>query len=161
MCGSSINRGWEVNRLDLPTGYDYVSSDNDKYGIFINLQRALFLPLPDGKTLEYCFVELDGSDNPPISTLKAWVEMVLLVQDDWFFAFPTRSSAPPARNFGTLKPAIKDTEKRHMRPVEFLIFTSAQHGANCCIVSGRLLQLSDLRVVFKAVDCTIPTQYIL
>ena len=47
--------------------------------------------------------------------------MVLLAEDDWFYASPTQSSAPPARTFGTSKPAwetqknaVKDAEEHHM-----------------------------------------------
>jgi len=154
--------------------------NNNKFGILTNWQRALFLrraETPDRKTLEYYLVELDGS-NTPMSMLKAWVGMVLLAEDDWFYASPTQSSAPPARNFGTSntawenrKKAVEDAEAYNMRPVngkyqrtslDFRLcrfdLSSARRRASGCIVNGRLLSgfvgKRDLRVVFKVVDAS-------
>ena len=152
--------------------------NNNKFGILTNWRRALFLrraKTSDPKTVEYYLVELDGP-NPLVSMLKAWVGMVLLAEDDWFYASPTQSSAPPARNLGTSNPgwemrkdAVKDTEEYHMHlvngkyqriPLDFRLccfdLSSARRGASGCVVNGRLLQpsigKSDLHVVFKIVD---------
>jgi hypothetical protein len=149
--------------------------NNNKFGILTNWRRALFLrraDTSDRKTLEFYPVELD-EPNPPISMLKAWVGMVLLAEDDWFYASPTPSSAPPGRNFGTSKPAWeqrnKAAEEYTMHPVggkyqciplDFRLcrfdLSSARNRAIGCVVNGRLISVSvgksDLRVVFKVVD---------
>ena len=68
--------------------YGYMTFNNNKFGILTNWQRALFLrhaKTSDRKTLEYYTIELDGP-HQPISMLKAWVGMVLLAEDDWFYA---------------------------------------------------------------------------
>jgi len=152
--------------------------NNNKFGILTNWRRALFLRRAETsgrKTLEYYLVELD-EPNPPISMLKAWVGIVLLAEDDWFYASPTQSSAPPGRNFGTSKPAwekrkkaVRDAEEYNMYPVNSIYqripldfrlcrfdLSSARSRANGCVVNGRLLSgsigKSDLHVVFKVVD---------
>jgi len=152
--------------------------NNNKFGILTNWQRALFLrraETSDRKTLEYHTVDLDGPDQP-ISMLKAWVGMVLLAEDDWFYVSPTISSAPPGQNFGTSKAAWKnrkgavgDAQEYRMLPVDgdyqclALDFplcrfdlSSARRGANGCVVNARLLAPSvgeyDLQVVCKVVD---------
>jgi len=103
--------------------YGYMTFSENKFGILTNWQRALFLrraETPDRKTLEYYLIELDG----PISMLKAWVGMVLLAEDDWFYASPTIFSAPPGQNFGTStvawkerKEAADNTQEYYMLPV--------------------------------------------
>jgi hypothetical protein len=152
--------------------------NNNKFGILTNWRRALFLrraETSDRKTLEFYPVELD-EPNPPISMLKAWVGMVLLAEDDWLYASPTPSSAPPGRNFGTSKlaweqrkKAVRDSEEYTMYPVggkyqciplDFRLchfdLSSARNRASGCVVNGRLISVSvgksDLRVVFKVVD---------
>jgi hypothetical protein len=107
--------------------------------------------------------------------LKAWVGMVLLAEDDWFYASPTTTSAPPGRNFGRSMAAWKErksalgrTQKYHMLPVDYQCLdldfrlcrfdlSSARHGANGCVVNARLLAPDavwkpDLQVVCKVVD---------
>jgi hypothetical protein len=152
--------------------------NNNKFGILTNWKHALFLrhaETPDCKTLEFYLVKLDGPGQP-ISMLKAWVGMVLLAEDDWFYASPTPSSVPPGRNFGTSttawkerKGAVGDAEKYHMQPVngayqcldiDFRLchfdLSSACRGANGCVVTARFLPSSvgghDLQVVCKVVD---------
>ncbi|KAF8808861.1 hypothetical protein BYT27DRAFT_7095411 [Phlegmacium glaucopus] len=75
--------------------------NNNKSGILTNWKHALFLHLAetlDCKALNYYLVTLDG----PISMLKAWVGMILLVEDGWFYASPTVSNlAPPEQTFMT------------------------------------------------------------
>ncbi|KIM83425.1 hypothetical protein PILCRDRAFT_69679 [Piloderma croceum F 1598] len=158
--------------------YGYMTSNNNKFGILTNWQRALFLrraETSDRKTLEYHTIELDGPDQP-ISMLKAWVGMVLLAEDDWFYVSPTISSVPPGRNFGTSttawkerKGAVVDAQEYRMLPVDgdyqclaldFRLcrfdLSSARHGANGCVVNARLLApfvgKRDLQVVCKVVD---------
>ncbi|KAH9986316.1 hypothetical protein BJV74DRAFT_928778, partial [Russula compacta] len=158
--------------------YGYMTFNNNKFGILSNWQRALFLRRAetlDRKTLEYYTIELDGPDQA-ISMLKAWVGMVLLAEDDWFYAFPTISSAPPGRNFRTSvaalkerKVAVRNAQEYRMVPIDgdyqcltldFRIcrfdLSSAHHGANGCVVNARLLAPSvgkrDLQVVCKVVD---------
>ena len=109
--------------------------------------------------------------------LKAWVGMVLLAEDDWFYASPTtKSPAPPGQNFGHSMAAWKDRKSAvdvaqgyHMQPVngeyqcvalDFHLccfdLSSARHGTNACVVKTRLLTSSvlkhDLQVVCKVVD---------
>ena len=139
--------------------------NNNRFGILTNWQRALFLRR-DRKTLEYYTVELDG----PISMLKAWVGMVLLAEDNWFYA-------PEDQNFGTSsaawkeqKRAISDAQEYHMLPVNgdyrclpldirlcHFDLSSARHGENGChVVNARFVAPSvgkpDLQVVCKIVD---------
>jgi hypothetical protein len=152
--------------------------NNNKFGILTNWQRALFLrraETSERKTLEYHFIELDGPDQP-ISMLKAWVGMVLLAEDDWFYAYTTISSAPPGQNFGTPtaawqdpKGAVCNAQVYHMLPVDgkyqclTLDFhlcrfnlSSARHGEKGCVVNARFLAPSvgkcDLQVICKVVD---------
>jgi hypothetical protein len=152
--------------------------NNNKFGILTNWKHALFLrraETPDRKTLEYYLVELNRPGQP-ISMLKAWVGMVLLAEDDWFYSSPTPSSAPPGRTFGTStaawkdrKGAVRDAEGYHMQPVndayqcraiDFRLcrfdLSSARRGANGCVVTARFLPSSvgarDLHVVCKVVD---------
>jgi hypothetical protein len=67
--------------------------NNNRFGILSNWQRAWFLRRAetDHCTLEYFVIELDELD-PPISMLKAWVGMVLLAEDHWFYTSPSPSS---------------------------------------------------------------------
>jgi hypothetical protein len=154
--------------------------NNNKFGILTNWKHALFLrraETPDRKTLEYYLVELNGPGQP-ISMLKAWVGIVLLAEDDWFYAPPTPSSSPPGRTFGTSTAAWKerkgivgDAEQYHMpvQPVngayqclviDFRLcrfdLSSARRGANGCVVTARFPPSSvggrDLQVVCKVVD---------
>ena len=103
--------------------YGYMTFNDNKFGILTNWQHALFLrraETSDRKTLECYLVELDG----PISMLKAWVGMVLLAEDDWFYTSHPISSTPPDRNFGTSAAAWKErngavgnAQGYHMLPV--------------------------------------------
>jgi hypothetical protein len=89
-CGTCSDAVTEQSLDTLQQIYGYMTFNENKFGILTNWQHALFLrraETPDRKTLEYYLVELDG----PISMLKAWVGMVLLVEDDWFYASPTIS----------------------------------------------------------------------
>jgi len=114
----------------------------------------------DRKTLEYYLVELAGP-TLPISMLKAWVGIVLLAEDDWFYASPT-PSAPPSQNFGTSmavwkehKGAVADAGGYRMLPINgeyqclaldfhFCCFdlSSKRSGVKGCVVNGRFLQPS-------------------
>jgi len=104
----------------LEQTYGYMTFNNNKFGILTNWKRALFLrraETQDRKTLEYYLVELDG----PLSMLKAWVGMVLLARDNWFYASPTPS---PDRHFRASKAARKERRAAvanakgyHMQPV--------------------------------------------
>jgi hypothetical protein len=149
--------------------------NNNRFGILSNWQRAWFLrraETPDRKTLEYFVVELDGP-RPSISMLKAWVGMVLLAEEDWFYASPTFSNHPPARNLET-KTAWKEgitrgAEEYHSQPLNgeyqclaldlrrcFFDLSSTRRGSNSCVVNARFLPSSDpnsdLHVVCKVVD---------
>ena len=155
--------------------YGYMTFNEGRFGILSNWQRALFLrraETPDRKTLEYHLVELDG----PISMLKAWVGMVLLAEDDWFYASPTISSGPPGQTFGisatawkARKAAVGKAGEYHVLPVggqyqcltlDFRLcrfdLSSSRRGVNGCVVNARLLSLSieklTLHVVCKVVD---------
>ena len=159
----------------LQQTYGYMTFNNNKYGILTNWKRALFLRRVETsgrKTLDYYLLELGG----PISMLKAWVGIILLAEDDWFYASPTPDSAPPSRNFGTSKAALKERKKAirkakgyHMRPVDshfqcidldfrlcFFDLSSYRRGTKGCVVNGRFLRPSveegDLHVIYKVVD---------
>ena len=158
--------------------YGYMTFNNNRFGILTNWQRAWFLRRVESdqrKTLEYFVVELD-EPNPPISMLKAWIGMVLLAENDWFYASPTPSTPPPARNFGDTKTAwreriraIHNAEDYDSHPVNgeyqclpldfcLCIFdlSSARRAANGCVLSAQFLRSSDLQghlsVVCKIVD---------
>ncbi|KAF8966457.1 hypothetical protein BDZ97DRAFT_1657681, partial [Flammula alnicola] len=157
--------------------YGYMTFNNNKYGILTNWKRAWFLRRAETsgrKTLEYYLFKLGG----PISMLKAWVGMVLLAEDDWFYASPNPDSASPSQTFGTSTAALTEQKKAihkakrypyHMPPIDgkyqclaldfrLCIFdlSSARRGAKGCVVNGRLLQSSteedDLHVIYKVVD---------
>jgi hypothetical protein len=162
----------------LQQTYGYMTFNNSKFGILTSWKHAMFLrcaETPDRKTLQYFLVELN-KDDPPISMLKAFVGMVLLAENDWFYSSPTLASAPPNRNLGSSGPAWKErkaavdvAEGYQMQPVDgayqclvidFRIcrfeLSSARPGANGCTVTGRLMApvagVPDLRVVCKVVD---------
>jgi hypothetical protein len=137
--------------------------NNNKYGILTNWKRAWFLrraDIPGRKTLECYCVELDRRGHP-ISMLKAWVGMVLLADNDWFYAPLSLPSSPLVRNFGAIP-------RRRVRPVngQYRCLTlnyylcrfdlsSARCGASGCAVTTQFLEpsiLSDLAVVCKIVD---------
>ena len=108
--------------------------------------------------------------------LKAWVGMVLLAENDWFYSSPTPSTPPPACNFRDTKTAwreriraIHDADEYHSRPINgeypclpldfcLCIFdlSSAWRGANGSIVKAEFLQSSELHihlsVICKVVD---------
>jgi hypothetical protein len=158
--------------------YGYMSFNNNRFGILSNWQRAWFLrraETDNRKTIECFVIELD-EHNPPISMLKAWVGMVLLAEDHWFYTSPTPSHPPPARYFGDTATAwrervraIRNAEEYESRPVDgeykclpldfrLCIFdnSSARRGANGCVVNVQFFQSSDLHallsVVCKVVD---------
>jgi hypothetical protein len=164
--------------------YGYMTFNNNKFGILTNWQCALFLrraETSDRKTLEYYLVELDG----PISMLKAWVGMVLLAEDDWFYASPTISSAPPDRNFGNSATAWKErkgapenAQEYHMLPInnkyqclplDFRLcrfdLSSVRCGEKGCVVtrdyyhhpSGSVTSTSSAKL---SMACAIPMQQI-
>ncbi|KAF8800896.1 hypothetical protein BYT27DRAFT_7245473 [Phlegmacium glaucopus] len=185
---------WVVDLVDLPAAfkgtcngiqsrqslesleqiYGYMTFNNNRFGILTNWQRAWFLRRAETdhrKTLEYFVVELDEL-NPPISMLKAWIGMVLLAEDDWFYTSPTPSTPPPARNFGDTKTAWRRMRAIHIAedyksrpvngeyqclPLDFHLcvfdLSSARRGANGCTVNAQFLQSSGhLPVVCKVVD---------
>ena len=134
--------------------------NNNKFGILTNWKCALFLrraEVAGRHTLDFYTVELDGNQN--ISMLKAWVGMVLLAEDDWFYASPTLSSAPPDRTFGTTvtaqehqRTAINNAQQYRMQPVngdyechalDFRLclfdLSTARHGQNGCVVETKLV----------------------
>jgi hypothetical protein len=158
--------------------YGYMTFNNNKFGILTNWKRALFLrrsETSDRKTLEYYVVTLDRVGQP-ISMLKAWVGIILLAENDWFYASPTPSTPPPDRSFGTSMKAWKERKAvvstaagYHAIPhngeyqcldLDFCLchfhISSARRGSNGCVVDGQLAQPSigkfDLNIVFKIVD---------
>jgi hypothetical protein len=85
--------------------YGYMTFNENKFGILTNWKCSVFLRRSETlgrKMLEYHVVELNRLGHP-ISMLKAWVGMVLLVQDDWFYASPTPCSGPPHILYGFLE----------------------------------------------------------
>ncbi|EDR13530.1 uncharacterized protein LACBIDRAFT_308537 [Laccaria bicolor S238N-H82] len=152
-----------------------MSFNNNRFGILTNWKHALFLrrvETPNRKTLEYFLLELNR-DGRPLSMLKAVVGMVLLAENDWFYASPTPSSVPDGQLFGTTLPAYKKRREAvavaheyDMRPIngaypcqaiDFRIIrfdlSSARRGANGCTVflSGFRWDC-DIPVVCKVVD---------
>ena len=110
--------------------YEYMTFNNNRFGILSNWQRAWFLRRAETdhrKTLEHFVIELD-EQNPPISMLKAWVGMVLLAEDHWFYTSLTPSNPPPARYFGDTATAwrervraIHNAEAYESRPVKIQV----------------------------------------
>ncbi|KIL70192.1 hypothetical protein M378DRAFT_7103 [Amanita muscaria Koide BX008] len=145
----------------LQQTYGYMSFNNNKFGILTNWQCVLFLrraETPDRKTLEYYTMELDGQGQP-FSMLKAWVGMVLLAEDNWFYASPTTSPSPPDRNFR--KYHEQPVNGRYPRlPLDFCLcsfdLSSACRGAMGCVVNAQFLTSTvlqpEIRVVCKVVD---------
>ena len=157
----------------LQQTYGYMTFNNNKYGILSNWKRALFLrraETPDRKTLEYYVVELDG----PLSMLKAWVGIVLLAEENWFYASPT---TPAGLNFRASraaweerKVAVANAEEYDMQPtinvaydcvaIDFGLIrfdhSFVRRGASGCIVRAQFVPPSvgghSLEVVCKAVD---------
>ena len=139
----------------LQQTYGYMTFNNNKYGILSNWRRALFLrraETPDRKTLEYYVVELDG----PLSMLKAWVGIVLLAEDNWFYASPTTSRAPTGRNFRGSKEermvAVANAEEYDMQPV---------NGAyECVAIDLRLIHFDHSFVRRGASGCAVRAQFV-
>ena len=158
--------------------YGYMTFNNNRFGILSNWQRAWFLRRAETdhhKTLEYFVIEL-GEHDPPISMLKAWVGMVLLAEDHWFYLSPTPSSLSSTQYFGDTETAwrervqaIRNAEGYESRPVNgeykclpldfrLCIFdtSSARRQEDGCVVNTQLLQSSSLdaslSVVCKIVD---------
>lgn len=154
----------------------------NKFGILTNWKRTWFLRRAETsqrKTLEYYLIELDGA-NPPISMLKAWVGIILLAKDDWFYASPTLSSSPPALHFGGTDTALKERKKtsaqaRHHQSVpingeypclpldcRLCTFNCSTHrgatGSRGCVIPAQLLSPRPpqdyLSVVCKVIDVT-------
>ncbi len=102
----------DTHSLDaLEQIYGYMTFNNTKFGTLTNWRRALFLRRAERsgrKTLEYYTIELDGPDQP-FSMLKAWVGMVLLAEDDWFYASPTIYSAPLRSKLQKLGGCLEDS----------------------------------------------------
>lgn len=158
--------------------YGYMTFNNNRFGILSNWQRAWFLRRAETdhhKTIEYFVIEL-SEHNPPISMLKAWVGVVLLAEDHWFYSSPTPSTLPPARYFGDTVTAwreqvraIRNAEEYKSRPVNgeykclpldfrLCIFdtSSARRQENSYVVNTQFFQSSSLHtslsVVCKVVD---------
>jgi hypothetical protein len=151
--------------------------NNTKFGILSNWKHAWFLrreETSNPKTLEYFPVHLD-EPTQLVSMLKAWVGIVLLAQDDWFYASPTPSHPPPSRNFRNTPMTLRDRKKAirtagnyHCHPVagryaclnlDFRLcrfdLSTSRCGSNGCVVNTRLLQSTpshDLHVICKTVD---------
>jgi len=157
-----------------------MSFNNNKFGILTNWQRAWFLrraETPGCKNLEYFLVELHDT-SAQISMLKAWVGMVLLANDDWFYASPSTISSPhPAQHFKQSftswqewNAAFIAAGQYHTQPdpidhqyqclpLDFRLCHfdrgSARHGENAaCMVTAKLLNPSgsDLTVICKVGD---------
>jgi hypothetical protein len=67
--------------------------NENKFGILTNWQSVWFFcraKTPDRKPLEYYSFKLDEASaaSTQMSMLKAWVGMVLLADDSWFYASP-------------------------------------------------------------------------
>jgi hypothetical protein len=75
-------------------------------------------------------VELDGHAGSP-SMLKAFVRMVLLSENDWFYASPTLSPAPPDRTFAASKTALKEQKKAIQRAGFYKV--APTHGKYACL----------------------------
>lgn len=168
----------------LQQTYGYMTFNNNKFGILTNWQCVLFLrraETPDRKTLEYYTMELDGQGQP-FSMLKAWVGMVLLAEDNWFYASPTTSPSPPGRTFRTSfaaqrtqTNAINIAQEYHEQPVDDRYYprlpldfrlcsfdlSSARRGSMGCVVNAKFLTSTSLlvlqpeiRIVCKVVDAS-------
>ncbi|KAF8309787.1 hypothetical protein F5887DRAFT_601096 [Amanita rubescens] len=154
----------------LEQTYGYMTFNNNKFGILTNWKRALFLrraETQDRKTLEYYLVELGG----PLSMLKAWVGMVLLARDNWFYASATPSRAPSGPHFRVTKAAREERDNAagyHMQPVDgeyqclpidfrlcHFDISSARRGSGACILRAQLSIGGNMtQVVCKIVDIT-------
>ncbi|KAM6496012.1 hypothetical protein JOM56_008718 [Amanita muscaria] len=161
----------------LQQTYGYMSFNNNKFGILTNWQCVLFLrraETPDRKTLEYYTMELDGQGP--------WVGMVLLAEDNWFYASPTTSPSPPGRTFRTSSAArrtqtnaINIAQEYHEQPVDDRYYprlpldfrlcsfdlSSARRGSMGCVVNAKFLTSTlllvlqpEIRVVCKVVDAS-------
>jgi hypothetical protein len=163
----------------LQQTYGYMTFNNNRFGILTNWKHALFLchaETLDCKTLEYYLVELNRAGKP-ISMLKAFVGMVLLAENNWFYSSsPTPSSPPLGWTLGTLgaawkhrKAAVGVAKKYHKQAVngayrcvaiDFCLchfdLSSTRRGANGCVVTAQFLSPSDghciPHVVCKVVD---------
>ena len=91
--------------------YGYMTFNNVRYSVLSNWQRAWFLQrieTPDRKTLKHFLIKLNGAGP---SMLKAWVGILLLAEDDWFYSSPTPSNPPPSRSFGTSNTALANRKE--------------------------------------------------
>jgi hypothetical protein len=153
--------GWRILSLPLIPLIVTLSADHWKHALF--LRRA---ETPDRKTLEYYLVELDGPGQP-ISMLKVWVGMVLLAEDDWFYASPTPSSAPLGRNFGTSTAAVNGAYQCLAIDFRLCCFDLGfvRRGVNGGVVIARFLPSSVGVVTSRlstklSMSCAIPVQQI-
>jgi len=109
---------WEADLINLPTSfakpmrtpseersiegleqlYGYMSFNENKYSILTNWKRAWAfrrIETADRKTLQYAGpIELDDPASS-LSMLKLFVGMVLLAEEEWFYASPIVNIAPP------------------------------------------------------------------
>lgn len=160
----------------LQQTYGYMTFNENRLGILTNWKSACsfaVLKHQNVKTLEYYLLELGG----PISMLKAWVGIILLAEDDWFYASPTPDFASPSRHFGASATALKEGKKtirkakeNHMHPnpldgkyqciaLDFRLchfdLSSSRCGTKGCVVNGDFYN-SLLRkvtyVIYKVVD---------
>lgn len=159
--------------------YGYMTFNHTKFGILTSWTHALFLrraETPDRKCLEYYLVELEGS-SPSISMLKAWAGILLLANQDWFYASPTICDPPLNQHFGDSVTGKKVHQKAvgeaegftnntyELATLDFRLcefdLSSARYGEidGGSIVWGGLLRsdTDTLDVTFKVVDaCRYP-----
>jgi hypothetical protein len=147
----------------LEQEYGYMTLNNNRFGILTNWKRTWFLRRAETsqrKTLEYYLVELNGT-NPPISMLKAWVGMVLLANNDWFYASPTLSTPPPALHFGLTSTVLKETKKA-LAKVEQYEAVPVKGEYPCLPLDIRLciFDRSTRRVATVSGGCVVPAQFL-
>lgn len=161
--------------------YGYMTFNENKFGILTNWQLVWFFrraETPDRKTLEYYSLRLDEASaaSTQMSMLKAWVGMVLLADDSWFYASPSLSIPPPERSYQLSQTAqnewtraIASAKDFQMQPVDGQYSclqinlclcqfekSSIRVAAKGCVVSARLIIPpilgSDINVICKIVD---------
>ena len=108
--------------------------------------------------------------------LKAWVGILLLAEDEWFYSSPTPSVPLPSRNFGTSNAALADRRNAFLnaggyvvdpidgtyplldldfRLCDFQLSTFRQSRQGCVVETNLLIedgQKPDLRAMCKVVD---------
>ena len=157
--------------------------NNTKFGILSSWTHTLFLrraETPERKCLEYHLVELEGPTSS-ISMLKAWAGILLLANEECFYASPTICHPPMNRHFSDSaagkmahQKAVIKAKNFNMLPsnqtyeigtLDFRVcqfdLSSMRDGGidGGCIVWGGLLRSVThiLDVVFKVIDtCQYP-----